>query len=124
MAGNSFSIDTSPVGNWQVTLPASAAGNAQIVWQPQVTVPMPLEAINALFAKAYTNPETSQLFGNVNPINNLVWVTRDFFQSGPGGITSATVSDDVLGFFSLILSYAKAATKQLTSIMPRTEFVT
>ena len=62
----------------------------------------------------------------------MVWVTKDFFQSNPNTISADSVKDDVLGFFSLILSYAKSATvededaspKELTSIMPRTEFTT
>lgn len=59
-----------------------------------------------------------------------------FFQSNPNGISSDSVKADVLGFFSLVVSYAKAALNQeipryldespktAISIMPRTEFVT
>ena len=62
----------------------------------------------------------------------MVWVSKEFFQSKPNTISSDSVKNDVLGFFSLILSYAKnarfeeddASPKELTSIMPRTEFTT
>lgn len=62
----------------------------------------------------------------------MIWVQSDFFQSSPGGIKANGVTDDALGFFSLVLSYAKAAEnlqpddspKTLTTIMPRTNFVT
>ena len=68
---------------------------------------------------------------------NMVSVTKDFQQSKPNGISSDSVKADVLGFFSLVISYAKAATeitsppryengspKNKLSMMPRTEFVT
>lgn len=59
-------------------------------------------------------------------------VTKDFFKTNPGGIAPESVKDDVLGFFSLVLSYAKGAEifeegdypKEIMSIMPRTDFVT
>lgn len=62
----------------------------------------------------------------------MVWVSKDFFQSSPNSITSDGVKDDVLGFFSLIMSYSKSARqededdspKELTSIMPRSDFTT
>lgn len=62
----------------------------------------------------------------------MIFVTADFFQSSPGGIGSNIVKNDLLGFFSIILSYAKAAKtmavdkspKFLLPIMPRTEFTT
>lgn len=60
----------------------------------------------------------------------MVYVTKDFFQSKPNGISSDSVKADVLGFFSLVISYAKSARtededkshKELTSLMPRTDF--
>lgn len=65
-----------------------------------------------------------------NPGNRMVYVTKDFFQSKPNGISSDSVKDDVLGFFSLVVLYAKSAKveedddspKDLLSIMPRTDF--
>ena len=102
----------------------------QIVWAPQVTAPLPLEAISDLFSKAV--PGTPSELLPTNPSPRMVWVSKDFFQSNPNGISADSVKADVLGFFSLILSYAKNARnegedespKELTSIMPRTEFTT
>ena len=98
---------------------------------PQVTVAMPLEGINDLISQAVSG-QTNPLLAGISPSTNFVSVTGDFFQTKPGGIDPATVQPDVLGFFSLLMSYAKAAkamdknqsVKVLTSIMPRTEFTT
>ncbi|KAF2201339.1 hypothetical protein GQ43DRAFT_480789 [Delitschia confertaspora ATCC 74209] len=100
-------------------------------WQPQVTVPLPLEAINDLFGQALKGA-THPLLGKTNPGRGLTHVTKDFFQSKPNGMAADGVKDDLLGFLSLVMSYAKNARhfedasspKELTSIMPRTEFVT
>ena len=59
-------------------------------------------------------------------------VTKDFFQSKPNGIDPENVKDDVLGFFSLLLSYVKGASvlpqdqspKNIISIMPRSDWST
>lgn len=65
--------------------------------------------------------------------DGLVLVTKDFFQSSPNGIDKSKVTDDVLGFCSLVLSYSKVADRKLqpnespklyTTFMPRTEFNT
>ncbi|KAL9104901.1 MAG: hypothetical protein Q9163_000218 [Psora crenata] len=59
----------------------------------------------------------------------IALVTKEYFQSKPNGIDGDKVSDDVLGFLTLVLSYAKAAKEVLrpdqspklfTSFMPRT----
>lgn len=60
----------------------------------------------------------------------MVYVTKDFFQSKPNRISSESFEADVLGFFSLVIPYAKSARtevedqspKDLTSLMPRTDF--
>ena len=65
---------------------------------------------------------------------NLIVVTQEYFRSNTNGIQKERVGDDVLGFRSLVLSYAKAAKyvfkskdqspKLLLTFMPRTEFNT
>ena len=103
----------------------------------QVTAPLPFEAINDLFATALANGK-SPLLPIFRPSQNIVSVTQDFFQASPNGISQNTVKADVLGFLSLIVSYAKKADepptdhslyktyspKDTVSIMPRTDFVT
>lgn len=110
-------------------MPKSGGNAGAITWAPQVTAPLPLEAISDLFSKAVSGPG-SALLPKKNPGVNMVHVTTDFFQSKPNGISSDNVKADVLGFFSLIVSYAKGAKvfledespKGLISIMPRTDF--
>ena len=55
----------------------------------------------------------------------MVTVTKEFFQSSPSGMSSDDVEDDLLGFFSLVMTYTKAADqvdesgiKALISIIP------
>jgi len=138
MNPNSFDIDGSPCNPWKIKEPEDSAGSNNILWGPQVTAPMPLEAISDLFAKNAAN-QPDPLLEKLNDqgkrgkvSQRMISVTKVFFQSNPNGISSATVKDDVLGFFSLIISYAKAAKaqeedqspKMLTTIMPRTDFTT
>ena len=66
--------------------------------------------------------------------DNMIWVNKDFFASNPQGNQETTVSEDMMAFFSLVLSYVKpngkfrstlsTSAKTLTSIMPRTDFLT
>lgn len=119
--------------------PEESGDAADVLWAPQVTAAMPLEAISDLFAKNIANvanallPKLNSQGKRGSKVSQqMISVTADYFQSGPNGITSTTVKDDVLGFFSLVLSYAKSARgemedqspKMLTTIMPRTDFVT
>ena len=90
---------------------------------------MPLEGIQNVLTTA-ANKKTSPLLPAQQPAG-LQLVTKDFFQSNPNGISSNTVKDDVLGFFTILISYAKAARdfrtsspKDVISIMPRTDFST
>ena len=106
---------------------------ATIEWLYQITAPMPLEAIGDLMAEArlpYGKPPVNLLASSNRNAGSLVYVSADFFQSAPNGAPTNPPAD-VLGFFSLVLSYAKSADgsvnrspKFLTSIMPRTSFIT
>ena len=115
---------------WKITKPINGGQPEQIQWAPQVTAPLPLEAISDLFSKVVAGTRSELLPTTRSP--NMVWVNKDFFQSNPNTISPDSVKADVLGFFSLILSYAKNARdeqedespKGITSIMPRTEFTT
>lgn len=124
-----MSVEDSTCNPWTVVLPKKRGGADRMTWAPQVTAPLPLEAISDLFSKSLSGP-SSALLPTQNPGVNMVYVTKDFFQSKPNGISSDNVKADVLGFFSLVVSYAKAARvfdedespKGLISIMPRTDF--
>ena len=96
---------------------------------------MPLSAINDLFRLAKTSlvPTSPLLPGLRGKMSNMVWVNKDFFQGAPNGNHPEDVSEDVLAFFSLVLSYVKpngygrdinTSPKNLSPIMPRTDFLT
>ncbi|TVY32682.1 hypothetical protein LSUB1_G007618, partial [Lachnellula subtilissima] len=138
MNPNSFNIDQSTCNPWKITTPDAGGDSGAILWAPQVTAPLPLEAISDLFAKNTANQE-HPLLPKLNAqgkralvSQRMISVTKDFFQSSPNKISSTAVKDDVLGFFSLVMSYAKSAKafgedespKMLTTIMPRSDFTT
>ncbi|KAL1858812.1 hypothetical protein Daus18300_009810 [Diaporthe australafricana] len=97
-------------------------------WSIQATGPMPLEGIHYLINLAVTKKHHVLLGSRTD---NLIYVTKEFFQDSPLGIKAVDIKDDMLGFFSLVLTYAKAADKlvqvahlkYLSSIMPRTNFL-
>ena len=110
-------------------------------WEPQVTVPMPLEALYSLMTEQKREAVTKNvLTGTPGSIfkEPLALVTKNYFLAKPNGIDSANLSEDVLGFASLVLSYAKLAydsrgahylhpgssPKLMTTFMPRTDFNT
>ena len=136
MPNNQWNIEGNKCNPWEITSPTTGNGAGNLLWSTQVTAPLPFEAINDLFAAALVPPVTSPLLPSIRPSNNIVFVNQKFFQSSPNGISPDSVKADVLGFFSLVISYAKKATptsppvymarspKYTISIMPRTEFVT
>ena len=104
------------------------------MWQPQITAPMPLHAINELFQSVKESRKGPLLPGYPSQQSKMVWANKRFFQSAPE-CNEEDVGDDVLGFFSLVLSYAKSGNtalgkpeeksiKAASSIMPRTDFLT
>lgn len=129
MDHNEFEIEDSTCNPWSVTSPKNGGSPDSISWAVQVTAPLPLEAISDLFDKA-VNKKASALLPSIAPERRMIHVTKDFFQTSPNGISSDTVTDEVLGIFSLVLSYAKGARKEepdtspkeIISIMPRTDF--
>lgn len=137
MPQNTWDIDENECNPWHVSGP-SAFNPDYLSWQVQATAPLPFEAISDLFAESIvTSPSSPLLPATANIAKrNKISVTSKFFQSSPNGITSGSVKQDLLGFFSLVVSYAKAASstdppiyqeespKSRLSIMPRTDFVT
>lgn len=104
-------------------------------WDPQITTPMPLEALYSLMEEQKAHGPLDRNVINGDNINQdaLILVTKDFFKSGPNDIDKEKVSNDVLAFCTLVLSYAKMAStipkkdespKLFTAFMPRTEFNT
>ena len=98
---------------------------------PQITVPLPLSALYDILRGAEfgtSNPHFLDHFER--PGQERVIVTKEFFQSRPFGIDPELVDADVLGFLSIVLSWAKGTInsksgmlfKGLSWIMPRTSF--
>ncbi|KAL8895447.1 MAG: hypothetical protein Q9207_008169 [Kuettlingeria erythrocarpa] len=129
MDDNGLDVEDSTCNPWSVVSPDRGGAANSLQWALQVTAPLPLEAISDLFDKA-VKKQTSALLPDIAPERRMVHVSNDFFQSNPNGISSDAVTDDVLGFFSLVMSYAKGARqessdtspKEIMSIMPRTDF--
>ncbi|KAI0198381.1 hypothetical protein F4808DRAFT_436186 [Astrocystis sublimbata] len=107
----------------------------QLLWQRQITTPMPLEALHDIIDK-FRWPVGTQ-FRSLRPsarwAEKMIFVSHEFFQTAPEGVPT-NPDADVLGFFSMILSYIKAAgiekpdpyrsPKFLLPIMPRNDFQT
>ena len=96
---------------------------------------MPLEALYSLMVENQADPDDKNILDGTNFSfeEGLVVVTQAYFQSNANGIDPCQVTDDVLGFCSLVLSYAKGASirlgqdaspKLIHPFMPRTEFNT
>lgn len=134
-------LQDSTYGPWTVWTPNSPnpRSTSQFIWYSHVTAPLPLQSIQDLIVKAVALEEnwllphaptedfTQSVLGQ-----NFIAVKQSFFQSPATGINPNYVTDDMLGFFSMVLSYAKHADeaytdsspKHLLSIMPRTDFTT
>lgn len=130
--------DDSDCGPWKILGISKKGGIPSIPWSPQMTTPMPLERLYSLMVENKKDPLPNDR--NVLDVASSVYpdapflVTKEHFQSSPNGIESSTVTDDLLAFSTLVLSYAKAARgttlrpgqspKLFTTFMPRTEFNT
>ncbi|OTA64293.1 hypothetical protein K449DRAFT_421652 [Hypoxylon sp. EC38] len=134
---NDIDVANSNCNPWSIKGVRQGTNPEIIQWDAQVTAPMPLEAMYFLMKDHSYNrvpPDRNFLDGTDTGGNNLVVVvTQEYFQSNPNGIDGNKVTDDVLGFCSLVLSYAKLAKKNLIPdqspkvflpFMPRTEFNT
>ncbi|CAK49069.1 hypothetical protein CBS115989_6893 [Aspergillus niger] len=125
-SGQEVEIAGNKKNPWSLKVGTNPVNSA---WSRQITSPMPLGAINDLIKQAKLNKPSPLMTYASSKIQNKVWVNDFFFEENPGGLTKA-VGEDVRGFLSLILSYAKAGSqvrnsesaKELTSIMPRTSF--
>ncbi|KAJ5179152.1 hypothetical protein N7492_002362 [Penicillium capsulatum] len=117
---------------WSKQEPEEQRGGASFIWQPQITAPLPLQGLNDLFGK-YLTDGSSCLLSKIHQ-KPLIHVTKKFFQPCPNELGPDAVGERVLGFFSLVLSYTKAADpeklidsavspKELNPLMPRPDFV-
>ncbi|KAL9630619.1 MAG: hypothetical protein Q9204_004625 [Flavoplaca sp. TL-2023a] len=124
-------VEDSTCNPWTIIKPSIDGAFPYLEWGMQATAPLPLEAIHHLFRKAIAK-EASPLLPSISSGTGMKLVTKEFFQANPNGISPDSVGDDVLGFFSLVISYAKGASrvtkgyspKNIISIMPRTDWTT
>ncbi|KAI0480399.1 hypothetical protein GGR56DRAFT_626001 [Xylariaceae sp. FL0804] len=149
---NNINVDGSKCNPWKISSPYIKTQSADnIDWIPQVTAPMPLDGLYKLMKEQQQFKRFKDHRDDVNlrptspknvldgePVGdtfgyNLIVVTQDWFQSSPNGLSRKDMTDDVLGFCSLVLSYAKAAKahgrlgdnqspKNILTYMPRTNF--
>jgi len=129
-------VANSKCNPWTISSPRAGTNPDpnSLEWSPQITAPMPLDALYSLMKEnAQDLPEAERNILDGDPIrgNQLVLVTQDYFQSNKNGIDKSKVTDDVLAFCSLVLSYGKLPSKVstkspklYTAFMPRTEFNT
>nr|POF22266.1 hypothetical protein CFP56_36351 [Quercus suber] len=129
--GTQVEVQGSACNPWTVK---SISSIASLYWSVQITAPMPLEAVYYLFKQQYLNDASvprNILNGNARSARTSL-VTKGHFTTNSNGIVAADVTDDVLAFCTLVMSYAKAALtggaadspKTYTTFMPRTEFNT
>ena len=133
---NRVTIQNFPHCNpWIITGLAPNKDKGKIIWAPQVTAPMPLEALYFLMRENVQQQQIDRniLNGGTSFVTgqNIQLVTQAYFQSATLNMNHKTVTDDMLGFCTLVLSYAKiAGLKQSRNVspkhkipfMPRTEF--
>lgn len=117
-------------GTWKVSKPSTLVEDA-ITFGIQVTAPMPLSALQDLFKMVSDRDKNNPFYPKARP----VFVVKKEDLKKLDVMDVEDIDDDVLGFFSLIMSYAKAAKqagismkdngpKQLINFMPRTDFGT
>lgn len=131
-------LEGGPYNPWTISTP-NPRSTIQFIWYSHVTAPLPLQSIQDLIVKSVALEENWLLphratedFTASSLGKNFIAVKPSFFQSPATGINPNYVSGDMLGFFSMVLSYAKHADeaysdsspKHILSIMPRTDFTT
>ncbi|KAF2202720.1 hypothetical protein GQ43DRAFT_301467 [Delitschia confertaspora ATCC 74209] len=133
-AGDKVSIDgfeEDKWGAWAVDQPKTFTADA-VTFGVQVTAPLPLSAVYDLF-KAIDGNDRSNPF--LPGGRKYVWIVDKNDIKKLDVMDDTDIDDNVLGFFTLVMSYVKAAKmkgasmkdngpKQLINIMPRTDFGT
>jgi hypothetical protein len=121
---------------WKVEWPnTEELSPERLLFSPQVTTAMPLGGLLEILKDAKKNPDPSKK--SLNPLSGraqvgaIIILTKADFADFKL-IQPADITDDFLGFFSLLTAYCVAAKtavpkegpKSAFSVMPRTDFVT
>lgn len=124
---------------WTIDEPRAGNLADDIGWSPQVTAPMPLEGLYDLMYlqmkdHAFKRAPTDSLTGvSTKYFDRHTVVTKRFFASKPNGIDPDSLTNDVLAFLSLVVTYAKNANSKMppdlspkffSTFMPRDTFTT
>lgn len=119
---NQVNIEGSPCNPWDITHPKNTGKACDIKFGPQITAPIPLEAVYEYYEFCVTStfaqdrkellPQTS--FGRTGRgAQKKYWVTEEFFQANPDGFR--TSDREVLGFFNLIVNHLKGEVEEGSS---------
>lgn len=118
-------IEDNACKDWKIVSPAKSGGTDEMLWGAQATAPLALESISDLFYLAETNQANLLL----PYAESSVFVFGSFFRDKPNGLENP--DKDILGFFSMIMSYIKVTKEDLlpdtsykskVAIMPRSDF--
>ncbi|KAL8789566.1 MAG: hypothetical protein Q9195_006743 [Heterodermia aff. obscurata] len=92
-------IANSNCNPWTINTPRTQKPE-KLPWFPQITTPMPLEALYSLMKENQANPVPDQRnsLDGYNVVYSLVVVKQEYFQSNKNGIDQSKVTDDVLDF--------------------------
>ncbi|KAE8374247.1 hypothetical protein BDV26DRAFT_284449 [Aspergillus bertholletiae] len=127
----SVEIEKNKCNPWTISSPTTKDEPKKLLWPPQVTAPMPLEALYSIM-KVHSSDGNHILNGYLSRTDYSIFVTKAYF-TPVKNLDKAALSDDVLAFCSLVLSYAKSAATPLmrdespklrTPFMPRNDFAT
>ena len=123
-------------GVWKLKSPNTVDGAKSTYWALQVTSPMSLEKFQTCFMDEDRRDRNCPIMAlSFSKLNKLYHVRKQDFdlRNRWTKIKEQDVNDEFLGFFSLLISYARAVgrpynydlgPKQILPIMPRTDFVT
>lgn len=103
---------------WYIDAPSIGFPPEDLPWNPQVTAPLSLKALYFLMKEQVSGNDLDSEYknligGSARYSGSQVLATKNWFKSRPNSIDSTKVTDDVLAFCSMVLIYAKSATKPL-----------
>lgn len=127
--------------DFYIDAPSLNTAAKDISFLPQITAPLPLEAMQHLVKERVSHDivpkdnEYSNLIGDpIRHPGTQVLVSKRYFRDTPNGITSQSITDDALAFLGLVLTYAKSIAKNplkkdesvklRSAFMPRSDFHT
>ena len=134
--GPGISVDKfTQYGLWELRAPTTFSLQGQL-FGPQVTAALPLEAIQNLFVMARKTKKRNDILTTFDRVIVRMHLVEAAHLKGPNGVhfglQDGDLTDDFLGFLSMVTSYAKGADsvtptvgpKMILPIMARTDHAT